>query len=352
MPRRRLVISLVALAVIAALVAVMAYVVWPRGSELEEAASRLPDSTLRVTWTDWAGVRAELDAGDVPATGAETEEFLGEAADRDLSSASPTASYAVSLYETFGFTPVTSEWELLGQGPEGMVLVLRLGADADLGDIADRFRAAGYTAPGDDRLDGGVWQGGPDVLTRTGLDEPVLQHVAFFEDEHLLATSDGAGYLEEAVPVVGGDEDGLDLSALTGPVDDPLASIAFAEDLACQELTMGLADEGAQAQADLLVEDAGGIAPLTGYLVALQPGRRMTVVYDFEDEDRAEANVGPRRTLAGAEDPAQLVVYPELFTVDEAEQDGTRVVLRLEEVAEDGYPLTNTTQGAVLLAAC
>ena len=76
--------------------AVVAFVVWPRGSELERAAALLPQETIRVAWTDWAGVRAELDAEDVDDTGAEAEEFLAEASDRDLASASPTAPHRSS----------------------------------------------------------------------------------------------------------------------------------------------------------------------------------------------------------------------------------------------------------------
>jgi hypothetical protein len=52
------------------------------------------------------------------------------------------------------------------------------------------------------------------------------------------------------------------------------------------------------------------------------------------------------------EDPGQLESYQDMFTVDDSEADGHRVVLRLKDVAEDGFALTNTTQGPVLLAAC
>lgn len=346
MSRRLLVISLVVIAVVAG---IAAYALWPRGSGLEQATQRLPGSTLRVTWTDWAGVRAELGAGDAPD---DVEAFLTEASDQDLSSASATAAVGPLVQRTFGFSPTGADWELLGQGPEGMVLVFGLPDDTDFGEIADRYAEHGFTEPEDDRLDGGVWVGGPDVLVRTGLDEPVLQHVALLEDERLLVASDDPDYLREAVPVVRGDEDGLDLTGLADGVEDPLASIAFVEDHACRELSMSAADEGAQATAEELVDEAGGVDPLTGYLVALRPDRRMTVVLDFETDDQAEQNARSRARLATMEDPGQFVSYADLFHVADAEQDGSRVLLHLDDLAADGYPLTNLTQGPVLLAAC
>jgi len=342
----------VALLVVVA--AVAAYVVWPRESDLEQAAARLPDSTLRVAWTDWAGLRAEYDASDPAPTGPEADELVAELTDNDRASASPTVAFAADLHDQLGWSPLTSEWEILGQGRDGMVLVVDLGEDADLGEVADRYEDAGFTAPGEDRLDGGVWTGGPDVLAGlTNLGEPVLQHVALIEDEHLLVSSDSPAYLEDAVPVVRGDEHGLDLSALAGHVvEDPLAAVSFVDDYVCEDLNMASADEGAQAQAAQLVAAAGGVSPLTGYLVALQPEDRMTVVLGFENDDQAADDATSRRRLAGGEDPGQLLAYPDLFHVAESEADGSEVVLGLDDVADDGYALTNLTQGPVLLASC
>jgi hypothetical protein len=341
----------VALLVVVA--AVTAYVVWPRESDLEQATALLPDSTLRVAWTDWAGLREEYDASDVAPTGQEADAFVAELTDNDRVSASPTAAIAADLHSQLGWSPLTSDWEMLGQGHDGMVLVVDLGEDADLSDVADHYADAGFTAPEGDRLDGGVWTAGADVLAGlTNLGDPVLQHVALLEDEHLLVSSDSAAYLRAAVPVARGDEDGLDLSALTGHVEDPLAAVGFVDDYACEELAMAAADEGAQAQAAQLVAAAGGVSPLAGYLVALQPDDRMTVVFAFESDGQADDDATSRRRLAEGEDPGQLLAYPDLFHVADSEADGSEVVLGLEDVAEDGYALTNLTQGPVLLASC
>ena len=347
--RRRVAVLTVLAVLVVAVAAVVGYVVWPRGSEFERAAALLPDDTLRVTWTDWAGLRDELDVKDPAGAGA--ADFQAAIDDHDLA-VSPTASAAAALEKTLGFSPLAAEWEVLGQGRGGMVDIIRLPDDVDLGDVADRYADAGFTRPDDDALSGGVWRGGPDVVARLpGLEGPELQHVAFLEDDHLLLTSDSADYLGSAVPFAAGDKDGLDLSDLAGHAGDPLAAVAMAKDLACQELTMSHADEDAQAVADRLIEEAGGVAPLTGYLVALGADRSLTIVFDFENDDQAEENARSREALAAAEDPGQFLEYTELFSVDEVEAKGHTVVLTGDAKPENA-PLSNLTSGPVLLAAC
>lgn len=339
-------------AVVVALVvaAIVAYVVWPRGSELERAAARLPDGTVRLAWTDWGAVRDELDAGDLSDPAA-AEEFLLAAGDADLSAASATAGDGLVMAEELGFAPQTSTWELLGQSPEGMVLVFDVGEDVDLGEVAERFAGFGYPRPDSDELDGGVWEGGPDVLTNIpGLGNPALANVAFLEEEHLLVASDNAAYLEAALPSIE-DGDGLDLEDLAADVDEPLSAVGLLGDTACDALSMEDADPAAQALADAAIEDAGGVSRLSGYLVAQEDEDEMVVVLGFEDEDQAERNEEPRRVLATSEDPGQMVAYPELFSVEDSRVEGDRVVLDLATVP-GSFPLSNLTSGPVLLASC
>jgi hypothetical protein len=346
---RRVALLTALLVLVVAAAAVVGYVVWPRGSEFQRAAGLLPDKTLRVSWTDWAGLRDQTEVSDPDGAGA--EDFLAEVSDEDYA-VSSLASAALPLKETLGFSPVESEWEILGQSRAGMVVILKLGEDADLDAVADKYSAAGFTRPDDDALSGGVWEGGPDVVSRLeGLESPELQNVAFLEDEGLLISSDSADYLRTAVPFATGDEDGLDLSDLAGPAGDPLAAVALADDLACDSLSMNQADTDAQATADQLVERAGGVSPLTGYLVALGADRSLTVVFDLESDEQAEKDARSRAALAGAEDPGQLLAYDELFDLDDVEQDGHRVVLTATTVA-DSAPLSNLSAGPVLLASC
>ena len=346
---RRVALLTALLVLVVGVAAVVGYAVWPRGSEFQQAAGLLPDKTLRVTWTDWAGLRDQTDVKDPAGAGA--EEFLAEVSDQDYS-VSSLASAAQPLKKTLGFSPVESEWEILGQSRAGMVMILKLGEDADFDAIADKYSAAGFTRPDDDALSGGVWKGGPDVVAGLeGLESPELQHVAFLEDEGLLLSSDSAGYLGSAVPFAKGDKDGLDLSDLAEPAGDPLAAIAFGGDLACDSLSMNQADSDAQTTAEQLVERAGGVSPLTGYLVALGADRSLTVVFDFENDDQAKENARSREALAGAEDPGQLLSYDELFDLDDVQQDGHRVVLTGTTVV-DSSPLSNLSSGPVLLASC
>ncbi|MET1060465.1 MAG: hypothetical protein ABWX84_12760 [Nocardioides sp.] len=346
---RRVALLTALLVLVVAVAAVVGYVVWPRGSEFQRAAGLLPDKTLRVSWTDWAALRDQSDVDDP--TGAGVEDFLAELSDADYS-VSSLASAAAPLKETLGFSPVESEWEILGQSRSGMVMILKLGEDADFEAIAEKYTAAGFTRPDDDALSGGVWEGGPDVVSGLeGLESPELQNVAFLEDEGLLLSSDTAAYLRTAVPFAQGDKDGLDLSDLAGPAGDPLAAVVLDDDLACDSLSMRKADPDAQTTADQLVEQAGGVSPLKGYLVALGADRSLTLVFDFENDDQAEKNARSREALAGAEDPGQLLAYDELFDLDDVVQDGHRVVLTATTVGGSA-PLSNLAAGPVLLASC
>lgn len=340
------------LPVVALVLAVVAAVMlWPRdGSRLTEAAGLLPDDTVRVTWTDWEAVRAELDA---PPGAGDLDSVLRQAADLDLSAGSPTAGIAGPLAETLGWGPVDAQWEILGQAQDGMVLLVKLPDDADVDQIADKYEAAGFSPPDDRRTDGGLWAGGPDTVARLpGLSEPLLQYAALLGEERLLVSSDQGSSIEQAVPVVRGDDDGLDLERLARPAGEPLAAVGWTTDAVCAELSMAKGDSGVRATADQLIEDAGGVTPLDGYLVALGADRALTVTLGYEDDDRAERDLDSRQLLAGMEDPGQSLPYPELFTLAEARTDGDVLVLEMEDAARDGYPLTNTTQGPVLLAAC
>lgn len=342
-PRRRLVIGAAVILLVAG--AVVGYLLWPRGGDLERAAGYLPADTQRVVYTDWAGLREEF---DVPRDEAGSRKFLRRLQDRDLvvSSLAPSTK---ALHEAFGLVPSRAEWELLGQAEDGMTVILKY--DGGFDQIADHFESAGFTRPDDDAMSGGVWTGGSDVVAAAGLTTYELQNVMFFEDEGLLVGSDRASYLEEVRPVVQGDEDGLDVSDLAGGTEEPLAAIGFVDGYACDALSFVDADGDAQAEAGRLVEEAGGVNPPRGYLVARQPDKRMTVVFDYESEEQAEEDRDARAALAQAEDPGQFVRYPELFDLGDAEVDGHTVVLS-GTVHPRHYPLSNLTSGPVLLASC
>lgn len=337
--RRRTAVLTALLVVVAGVAAVIGYVVWPRHSDFEKAAGLLPPDTLRVAWTDWGRLRDERPGPD----------FVADVQDHDLS-VSALASSASELDAALGFDPTASDWEILGQSRDGMVIILKL--PGDLGEVASSFEDAGYARPSSDAMDGAVWKGGPDVVADLGLTNTELQHVAFVEDEGLLVGSDRAGYLETAMEAVTGDEDGLDITGLSdGLTDDPLDATAFMDDYACEALGMGQADDDAQAVADDLVEQAGGVSPVKGYLVALSADHRLSVVFRFADEDQASRNETSRAALLSAEDPGQMVSYADLVSSPKSSTDGERVVLT-GRADEDNFPMSNLTSGPVLLASC
>lgn len=347
-PTRRAAAVATAVALVLGLVAVVGYVLWPRAGTFEKAISMLPQDTLRVTYTDWAGLRAELDAGDVDEPGPDAREFLAAALDRELT-VSSLASSSDLLQRELGFSPLAAEWEVLGQSREGMVVILRL--EQDLGAVADKLEAAGWSPPGEDRMAGGVWEGGSEEVARTGLSTYELSHVAFDEERGLLIASDAVAELEKAVPVAQGDEDGLDAGWVADAAEEPLAATVFLEDYACEALSLSSADEAAQAVAADLVDQAGGVSPVGGYLVAAGRDRSLTLAWRYGDEGRAERDAESRSRLAGAEDPGQYLSYPEVFTVDEVRTDGGLVVLDATLV-ESASPMSALAEGPVLLASC
>ncbi len=346
--RRRTLVAGTAVLLLA-VAAVVTWVVWPRGTEFQQALRMLPSDVQRVSWTDWAGVRDELHAGDVAGSDATAESFLAEVQDRELTTSS-LASASGLIAEGLGFSPLAAEWELLGQAQDGQIVVLR--TDQDLATVMDRITGLGFVEPGDDATEGGIWAGGPDAIAEVaGLATYELQNLAFFVDEGLVLGSDNAGYLAGAVNVVRGDTDGLDVDDLLSSVGDPLAATVLVDDRACAELSLGTADDAARATAADLVEQAGGVSPLTGYVVALGAAGRLTVVFGFEDDGRAERNRTSRAALARSEDPAQMLAYPDIFRLDDAVQDDRTVVLT-GTVRPGAYAMSSLARGPVLLASC
>lgn len=329
--------------------AVAAWWFWPRSTEFEKALALLPADSQRVTWTDWAAVREELDAGDVSGTGSEATEFLAAATDRELTT-SALASSALLLAEGLGFSPLAAEWELFGQSEQGQVVIVR--TDQDLGRVRDRAEALGFTAPSGGELDGGVWAGGPDAIARVpGLTTYQLQSMAFLEDEGLLIGSESRAELERTVEIIREGEGGIEPSELTAAVGEPLAATLLLQDRACAELAVSQAAPDAQTAARDLVEQAGGVSPLQGYAVALGADDELRVVFAFEDDEWAERNARSRGALAKADDPGQYLSYPEVFDLEEAEADGSVVILT-GSVLPDSFPMSSLAAGPVLLASC
>ena len=319
-------------------------------TDLERAASYAPGDAQRLSWTDWAAVRARVGARlDGSSSAAQVQDFLDRGYERDLTSASALVQSAPVLQTRFGFSPGTADWELFSQSEAGAVVIVAMPDDTDFGDLADRLEGSGFTRPAEDD---GVWLGGDQLLPRLGADlTPELQFVALDAERHLVLTSDTEDYLAQAG--AGLDESGLpegldDVVAASG---DPLSASVYDGPYACGALAMGQADASDQAQADQLVQQAGEVDPLTGFAMSVQPGGQVRVAMAFETGDQARRNADSRAALASGPAPGQGGDFADRFSVESATAEGR--VVRLDLAPRRGtYVLSDLSTGPVLFATC
>lgn len=357
---RRVAVLVIAVVVVVALVT-GAWVGWQarQRTSYEGAVASLPEATLRATYTDWAEVRSLADGADLDAasTSRDVGNFLSRAYDLDLTGTSAVVDSTYAMNRRYGFSPIDAEWEMFGQSREGQVVVMKFGESVDLEGVERNLRSLGYTPPASGAANGGVWTGSTDlVATIDSTLTPVLENVVVLPSEGLVLLSDDQAYASSSAAVVSGSAAGLDevpgTSSLAAAAESPASAVLFASDFACEALSMGAADEDDQARADELVASAGGVSPLAGVVLALQPDRSMVVGLHFEDSSQASDDLRPRTTLATGEAPGQGGTFPERFRVEEAAADGNEIVLQLEPAADDLPLLSDLTQGPLLFATC
>ncbi|MCL8026215.1 hypothetical protein [Nocardioides bruguierae] len=338
----------------------------PQATSLQQAVAATPADTQRWSFTDWEAVRERL--GVVGTDPADLEALLDDGYDADLTSRSGLVEAATLLDEVYGWSPLTADWEVLAQGTQGAVEVLRVpaGPDEDLyPGFADALSAAGYTAPSDPTS--GVWAGGDDVVaaleSSTGLQgAPQLAHVALLADDDLVLLSDNRAYLEDAVAGIG---EGTDDAGVTDALDavdaagTPLSVALLTGSQACTELSMAEADPSDEEVGASLIAQAGDLDPLAGWAMAAldgdgagdpEAGADVLVAMAFENEDQATDNATTRATLASGEAPGQGGTFPERFSVEETAVDGDVATLRLAPA--DGPFLSDLSEGPLLFAAC
>lgn len=339
-----LVVLVVALLAAAALVAVRWWNDRDR-TDLERATAFAPADAERLSWTDWAGVRAELGSRGL-------EDLLDQGYEADLTSTSALVGSGPELADLFGFSPATLEWELFAQSESGAVVILRLPDDTDFDDVADQVERIGFDRPDDDATDGGVWTGGAELLAEIGTTlTPELQHVALDAEDRLVLTSDNQEYLERAVDEIGDAELPDGLQAVVAASGDALSAALYDGPHACSALAMSRADRSDQAEGERLVEEAGDVNPLTGFAISAQPGGQVRVTMGFEGEEQARTNADTRAVLAAGPAPGQGGDFADRFTVDRATADGDVVTLDLDPV-EGTYVLSDLSTGPVLFATC
>lgn len=326
---------------------------WPRGGPLADAVAATPAQALRVSFTDWSAVRERLDPGPLRDEEAMAE-FVSRAYDTDLTASSSIEGSAWALQDRFGFGPANLAWEALAQGRSGSSLVLAPEDDVAFDDLADRLRDLGFTEP---TGEGVVWDGGIDLVS--GIDPtitPQFQYVALLPDEGLVVASDTKDYAATAARAARGDGDTLldveGVPDLLRSAGEPASAGLWAGDFACEDLSMASAAPEDQQRAERLVEEAGGVAPLSGLLIALAPDRRVEVVLGFESDDQARDDLRARATLAVGEAVGRGASYPELAELTRSRTEGSTVVLDLRPVQEEGFVLSELNAAPVLLATC
>lgn len=339
-----------ALAVVVAGLAVVWLVRGGDGTRLERALALAPSSTQRFSWTDWTAVRAELGSQvDADSSAEDVSSFLLDAFDRDLSATTALDDSAPAMQTTLGFSPASLDWELFAQGTEGALLALGLPEDYDVGALRERLRDLGYAAPEEPD---GVWDLGTDALSRVGDGSltPELATIQIDEDAGVLYAADRAAYLSERADDARGERDDA-VATAAGGLGDPLGALLLGGDQACTELAMSEADPADRVRAAELVEEAGGVHPLTVFAIATEPDLGVRVAMTLENEDQARADADSRSRLAAGPAPGQGGTFPERFRLGKVTADGTLVTLALQP-GEGQSVLSDLSDGPLLFATC
>ena len=355
----RVVVYVSGAVIVALLAAVVAWRLLGAGSTYETALATLPEATLRTTFTDWAHVRSDAGGASLGAgsSRSKVEGFLGRAYDLDLTSGSAVAESTYAMQEKYGFSPLDAEWEAFGQSHQGQVDVMRVEDDVDLAGVERALRRLGYTPPRGGSGQGGTWVGGADLVATVdpGL-TPVQQNVAVLPDDHLVLMSDSASYLSAATSVARGDEDSLadaeGVSSLAQHAGDPVAAVQWSSTFACEDLSMGAADEEDQRVADDLVAKAGDVSPVEGVVMAQQADRSLVLGLHFESSDQASANLQSRVDLASGDAPGQGGSFADRFTLDSGTARDQDVVLTTKPTGRGASVLSDLSSGPVLFATC
>lgn len=350
------VLAVLAAAVVVALVA--AALVWwtlrgPSGP-YADALDTLGEGTLRSTFTDWSRVEEEVDVPGVEEARdpAAVNDFLSRAYDADLVTGSSQLDVIRGLALTYGYTPEQAEWEAYGQSREGAVDVLKMTDEVDFEEVARNLEEAGYEQPEEDD---GVWRGSGDLVVEFESPMTTLQiNVLLLADERLILTSDSVDYLEDTRAVIRGDAPSLrdvpGVDPLVGTVEQAVSAQLWARDFACEDLAMTKADAVDRDEGARLVEQAGGVHPLDGLVVARTGGEDATIAMWFDSEADADDDLQPRTDLAQGPAPGQGGDFTERFTVEGSRVDGQLVTMRVRAVSQS--LLGDLGQGPVLFAAC
>ena len=343
-------------AVVVALVVVAAGVVvgigWWRDAhrtDLERAVAMAPSDGEQLSWTDWSGVRDELDL-DLGSDPGEIDiaELLDRGFEEDLTQTTALGDSSVVMQDVYGFSPATVDWELFSQSEQGAVVMVHLPESADFDTITDKLESAGYAEPDSET---GTWEGGVELLAAIGGVTPELAHLVVDEDRRLILGSDDKGYLESAAADARDEHGPAGLDDVVAAVEEPLSAAVYTGDHACAKLAMSQADPIDQEQATELVQGAGDINPVTAFAIGVRPGGDVRVAMSFESDDQARDNADSRARLADGPAPGKGGDFADLFALGDVTADGEVVTMELDPV-EGSYAFSTLKDGPVLFATC
>jgi hypothetical protein len=350
---KRLIVSVVATLGVIGLVAAVA--VWRLGGHDQTsfawAVGHAPEGTQRVSWTDWAQVRAEEHATlSARSPASDVRKFLDKAYDDDLTSTSALVDSAPVLQEKFGLSPASIDWELFDQSYQGAVVMMHVPDAVDFGDLADHLESLGFTRPDDPT---GVWGGGSDVLASISPNlTPELSYFALDEHDSLVLTSDTSAYLTLALRAVHGDDPSVaGLGAVVDDAGSPVSAAVYTGDYACGALAMAHAGSTDQAEARRLVAGAGRVNPYSAFAMSDEPDGSVRVAFEFDDPTTARTNADSRSVLARGPAPGQGGSFRDRFRVESVTETGSLVVLRLAP-QPGAYVLSDLSTGPLLFATC
>ncbi len=352
--RTRLGVIAVAVLVVLAVVVVggLALVRRLDRTPMQKALDLVPASSLRVGFTDWKQVRAQLRPHGLGSSSG-IDAFMSKGYDTDLTAASSINESATALATKYGFSPVNADWEAYAQSRKGAVMVLQMPSGTNMKAIQDNLDKLGYKRPSSDT---GVWNGGIDLVA--GIDPtitPELQYVVVDADKHLVLSSDTSSYAAVAAKVVTGKAASLGDSSvadLASRTPDTAAAFVWPDDFACTDLSMSQAAGDDRALGDRLVSKAGGIDPLSGLVMSMRPDRTVDVAMAFESSRQADDNLRPRAELVVGPAVGRAGSLSDDFKLTRSRTVGSDVVLTLKALQKQGFALSEMDSGPVLFATC
>lgn len=348
----RILSAVIAVVVIAALVVGVRLLTG--GTPLQQALKYAPDGAQRISFTDWAGIRAELHSDvDAGSPTSKVEALMSKAYDKDLSPTSVLADSAGLLHDHYGWSPATLDWELYSQTSKGDLMVGHL-PDMDADGLADKLNDMGFEKPSEDPTDGGVWDGSAvsfDQLDPDSTVTPPITYVALVPGKHLVLTSDDDVFLSKQVDRLGDQGAPDPIKKAADGLDRPLAAFMFTGDYTCSKLGMTKAEPADQEQANELIAAAGKVNPVEAFAMAAEPGGLVRAAMTFDDGDQARANADSRAKLAVGPAPGQGDNFPDRFKLGKVAANGPVVTMDMRPKADESV-LSDLANGPLLFATC